>query len=132
MKRLLYLLLISVAVIACKKTEFEPRGPTDVRVKNISDQIFDEVIVKIEEEVDTLGTITSGNVSEYHRFETAYPFAEISARINGELFSTGEVDETYMNYMGQMKITYVVYIENWDNKKLVIDRTIPEEPLELK
>jgi len=132
MKKFLYFLLISVAVIACKKTEFEPRGPTDVRVKNISDQIFDEVIVKIEEEVDTLGTITSGNVSEYHRFETAYANAEISARINGELFSTGEVDETYMNYMGQMKITYVVYIENWDNKKLVIDRTIPEEPLELK
>ena len=132
MKNLLYLLLISVAVIACKKTEFEPKGPTDVRVKNISDQTFDEVIVKIEEEVDTLGTITSENVSEYHRFETAYPFAEISARINGELFSTGEVDNTYMNYIGQMKITYVVYIENWNNKKLVIDKTIPEEPLELE
>ena len=132
MKKFLYFLLISVAVIACKKTEFEPKGPTDVRVKNISDQTFDEVIVIIEEEVDTLGTITSENVSEYHRYETAYPFAEISARINGELFSTGEVDETYMNYMGQMKITYVVYISDMANRVLTIDETIPEEPLELK
>lgn len=132
MKKLLCFLLISVAVIACKKTEYEPKGPTDVRVKNISDQTFDEVIVKIEEEVDTLGTVTSGNVSEYHRFETAYPFAEISARINGELFSTGEVDNTYMHYMGQMKITYVVYISDMANRVLTIDETIPEESLDLK
>jgi len=132
MKKIFFLLLIAVAVIACKKTEIEPRGPTDVRVKNISDQIFEEVIVTIEEEVDTLGTITSGNVSEYHRFETAYAFAEISAMINGELFSTGEVDFTYLNYMGQMKITYVVYISDMANKEITIDETIPEEPLELK
>ncbi len=132
MKKLLYLLLISAAVIGCKKTEYEPKGPTDVRIRNISDQTFDEVIVKIEEEVDTLGTITSGNVSEYHRFETAYPFAEISARINGELFSTGEVDNTYMQYIGQMKITYVVYISDMNNRVLEIDETIPEEPLELE
>ena len=132
MKKFLYFLLILVAVIACKKTEFEPKGPTDVRVKNISDQTFDEVIVIIEEEVDTLGTITSENVSEYHRFETAYPFAEISARINGKLFSTGEVDETYMHYMGQMKITYVVYISDMANRVLTIGKTTLEEPLELK
>ncbi len=132
MKKLLSLFLISIAVIACKKTEFEPKGPTDVRVKNISDQTFDQVIVTIEEEVDTLGTITSENYSEYHRFETAYADAEISARINGELFSTGEVDFTYLNYMGQMKITYVVYISDPTNRVLTIYETIPEESLDLK
>jgi hypothetical protein len=130
MKKLIFLVIISIAVVGCKKTEFEPKGPTDVRVKNISDQTFNEVIVKIKEEVDTLGTITFGNASEYHRFETAYAFAEISARINGVLFSTGPVDNTYANYMGQMKITYEVYIENWNNKKLKIDRTVPEGPLD--
>jgi hypothetical protein len=132
MEKLLLLFILSVAVISCKKTEYEPKGPTDVRVKNISDVIFNEVIVKIDEEVDTVGTIAAGGVSEYHRFETAYPFAEISARIDGVLFSTGPVDNTYSQYMGQMKITYVVYIENWDTRKLRIDETIPDEPLILK
>lgn len=132
MKKILFLIMLAVTLIACKKTEFEPKGPTDIRVKNISDQTFDEVIVSIEDEVDTLGTITSGTYSEYHRYETAYAFAEISAKINGELFSTGEVDYTYLNYMGQMKITYVVYISDMANKVLTIDETIPEEPLELK
>ncbi len=132
MKKLFYLVLISVAVVSCKKTEFEPKGPTDVRVKNISDQTFNELIVKIEDEVDTLGTITAGNVSEYNRFETAYSFAEISTRINGVLFSTGSVDYTYLHYMGQMKITYVVFIKNWDSKLLEIDETKLEEALVLK
>lgn len=132
MKKLLYLILVSIAVIGCKKTEFEPKGPTDVRVKNISDVTFNEVIVKILEEVDTLGTIPPADSSEYHRFETAFPFAEISARVDGILFSTGPVDNTYSQYMGLMKITYVVYIENWDAKKLKIDDTITEEPLVLK
>jgi hypothetical protein len=132
MKKLFYLVLITVAVVSCKKTEFEPKGPTDVRVRNISDQTFNELIVKIDDEVDTLGKITAGNASEYHRFETAYPYAEISARINGVLFSTGPVDNTYSHYMGLMKITYVVYIKNWDSKKLEIDETVLDEALVLK
>ncbi len=132
MKKLFYLVLISVAVIACKKTEFEPKGPTDVRVRNISDQTFTEIIVKIDEEVDTLGTVIAGAVSEYHRFETAYPKAEISTRINGVLFSTGPVNNTYSQYMGLMKITYVVYIDNWDNELLKIGDVLTEEPLVLK
>lgn len=132
MKKLFYLVLIAVAVVSCKKTEFEPKGPTDVRVRNISDQTFNELIVKIDDEVDTLGNITAGNASEYHRFATAYPYAEISARINGVLFSTGPVDNTYSHYMGLMKITYVVYIDSWDKKKLVIDKTSLDEALVLK
>ena len=132
MKKLFFLFIISVAVISCKKTEFEPKGPTDVRVRNISDVTFSEVIVKIKEEVDTLGTILAGEVSEYQRFETAFSFAEISARINGVLFSTGPVDYTYLHYMGQMRITYVVYISSMTNKELKIDDVITEEPLVLK
>jgi hypothetical protein len=130
MKKLFFLIIISVAFTACKKTEFEPKGPTDVRVKNITDVTFNEVIVKIDEEVGTLGTVLPGEYSDYHRFETAYSFAEISARIDGVLFSTGPVDNTYSHYMGQMKITYVVYIKEWNNKKLEIEETIPEEPLD--
>lgn len=132
MKKLLCLVLIAVAMVSCKKTEFEPKGPTDVRVQNISDQTFNEVIVKIDDEVDTLGTITAGNASEYYRYKTAYPFAEISARINGVLFSTGPVDNTYSQYMGLMKITYVVFIKNWDSKLLEIDETKTDEALVLK
>jgi hypothetical protein len=132
MKKIFFLIIILVAFTACKKTEYEPKGPTDVRVKNISDVTFDEVIVKFDEEVDTLGTALAGGYTDYHRFEIAYQKAEISARINGVLFSTGPVDNTYSHYMGLVKITYVVYISNMSNKELKTDDVIYEEPLVLK
>jgi len=116
----------------CKEKEFEPEGPTDVRVENLSDLTFSEVIVKIKEEADTLGNISAGGKSDYFRFETAFSLAEISARINGELYSTGPVNYTGMHYMGLMKITYQVYISNVSTRELKISQVIPDEPLVLK
>lgn len=132
MKKLLFILLISVAATACKKTEFEPKGPTDVRVRNISDVTFSEVTVKIDEESYVLGNVPAGEVSAYMRYETAYPLVEVSANINDVLYTTGPVDNTYSQYMGQVRITYVVYISNLTNKELKIDDVVYEEPLVLK
>jgi len=132
MRKYLIIILFLFAATACKKIEFEPEGPTDVRVKNISDQNFTEVIVKIKEESITLGDITKGSISEYSRFETAFQKAEISAKINGVTFSTETVDYTYLHYMGQVRITYVVWISDFAGKKLEINDVIYEEPLVLK
>src|SRR5450759_943490 len=102
MKKIIVISFILLAVLACKKKHFSPEGPTDVRIRNISDQAFSEVVVSTSENAgDTiaLGNIPSGSVSEYSRFKKAYPKAEISAKINigGTLvkFSTGAVDYTY-------------------------------------
>ena len=132
MKRLLFFTLILISVTACKKTEFSPEGPTDVRVRNMSDQTFVEVIVNTSGGIDTLGNINSGAVSEYSRFEKAYPKAEISAKINGIIFSTGQVDYTYLQYIGQDRITYEVLISDMTKKELKINNVIIEEPITLK
>lgn len=139
MKKLLIISLLLLSVLACKKKGFSPEGPTDVRIRNISDLVFTEVIVSTSEkteDVDTLGNIDAGGVSAYSRFLKAYPKAEISAKINisGSLvkYSTGPVDYTYMQYIGQDKITYEVYISNLDKRELTISKVIPEEPLVLK
>ncbi len=139
MKKLLIISLLLLSVLACKKKGFSPEGPTDVRIRNISDLVFTEVIVSTSEkteDVDTLGNIDAGGVSAYSRFLKAYVMAEISAKINisGSLvkFSTGPVDYTYMQYLGQDKITYEVDISNLDKRELTISKVIPEEPLVLK
>jgi hypothetical protein len=136
MKKYLLIFLILVAAIACKKTKFEPEGPTDVRVRNLQgDYTFYEVVVNTSGGRDTvgnikkLGTINHGEVSEYKRFAIAFAKAEITAKINGEIFSTGPVNSTYMDYKGQMMITYEVYISNMTNKVLMINNVIPEGPL---
>jgi hypothetical protein len=139
MKKIIIISLLLLSVIACKKKGFSPEGPTDVRIRNVSDLLFQEVIVSTSDkpgDIDTLGNITNGSTSDYFRFTKAYPKAEISAKINigGTLvkFSTGTVSYTYMQYIGQDKITYEVNISNLNNRELTISNIIEDEPLKLK
>ena len=120
MKKILLISITILIVLACKKTKFSPEGPTDVRVKNLSTVAFTEVIVNTSGGIDTLGNISAGGVSEYKRFDKAFPKAEISAKISGQLFSTGAVNYNGLTYIGQAKITYEVWISDNINKKLEI------------
>lgn len=106
------LLLLVICCFSCKKTPFSPEGPTDIRIRNLTGSVLTEIVVRIKDEEITFGTIEINNVSEYHRFKTAFPKAYISARINRDTISTGPVDFTYMNYFGQVKMTYDVTVEN--------------------
>lgn len=132
MKKVIFISFIFIALISCKKTEFSPIGPTDVRVRNLSDVTFTEVTVNTSGGTNTMGTIAPGNVSEYFRFEKAFIKADISAKINGVTFSTELVDYTYLTYQGQVKMTYEVEISDLNNKVLKIKNIILEEALHLK
>lgn len=139
MKNLLLISILILSLLACKKTKFSPEGPTDVRVRNLSDVSFNEVIVRTSDnilDVDTIGNIGQGAVSEYSRFTKAHPKAEISARINVDgtmvKFSTGPVNYTYMHYIGLARITFEIYISNMNTRELTVSNLIPEEPLVLK
>jgi hypothetical protein len=131
MKKLILISIIILSVIACKKTKFSPEGPTDVRVINASDLPFLEVIVNTSGGIDTLGNISAtGGVSEYFRFDKAFPKAEITAKVNGQIFSTGAVNYNGMTYIGQAKISYKVYISDFNNKKLEINDCTLDAPLD--
>jgi hypothetical protein len=130
MKKIILISILVISVIACKKKEFSPAGPTDVRVKNVSDLPFVEVIVNTSGGINTLGNINAGGVSEYFRFDKAFPKAEITAKINGQLFSTGTVNYTAMTYIGQAKITYTVFIKSLTNKTLEISDVSLDAPLD--
>lgn len=139
MKKLLIISLLLLSVLACKKKEFSPEGPTDVRIRNLSDLTFEEVIVRTSEkteDIDTLGTITKSATSDYFRFTKAYPKAEVSAKINvgGSLvkFTTGPVNFTYLTYIGRDRMTFEVYISNVNNRELTISNVILDEALVLK
>jgi hypothetical protein len=130
MKKILLLtLLLPVLVLSCKKTEFTPEGPSDVRIRNLSNYIFTDVVVRIKDEAISFGTIDNVNVTEYHRFKTAFPKAFISAKINNDSLSTGPVDFTYMNYFGLQRLTYDIIVEN---DMLKINNVTLDSPLEIK
>jgi hypothetical protein len=139
MKRLIIISLLFLTVIACKKKELSPEGPTDIRIRNLSTLTFEDVIVSTSEkagDIDTIGNVANNSVSDYFRFSKAYPKAEISAKINigGSTvkFSTGVVSYTYLTYIGRDRVTYEVYISDMNNRVLSINNVILEEPLVLK
>jgi len=132
MNKLILIVLVILPVIACKKTEYSPIGPTDIRVRNLSDITLNEVIVNTS---DTLGDVGFGNIgpgsqSEYILFEKAYPKATISAKIGDITYTTGPVDYTYMTVLGQGKFTYTIYILTDNPPRLKINEVIPDAPLD--
>ncbi len=137
MKKYLYFIAFILVLFSCKKQEFSPEGPTDVRVRNKSvTLIMNNVKVDISDSIKIYGNLTPGSVSEYIRFHKAYPKAKISAEINvgGTMtnFSTGSVDYTYLQYIGQDRITYEVDISDMAKRELKIINLIIEEPLIIK
>jgi hypothetical protein len=129
MKKLLILFVIILSLGACKKTKFAPEGPTAVRIRNLSTLNFTELKVTIDDSTKVFGTVLALGESEYILFHKAFVKAEISAKVNGVLFSTGAVDETGLTYLGQDKITYEVFISDMTNKKLEISNCSLDAPL---
>ncbi len=129
MKRTLLLILIVLSVVACKKTRIEPEGPTDVRVYNNTDLTFDNVTVNTSGGEYIFGTVAPHQYSGYHRYEKAYSKADISLTIAGVEYSTPQQDYTYMHYMGQMKISYKIFIRSQVLRELDIE-VVTEEAIE--
>jgi len=130
MKKTLLSLFIVFAFIACKKTEYEPIGPTDVRIYNKTDTVFTDVLVNTSGGEFNYGTIEPKSYSEYHRFEKSYPKVDISLKINEVQFASENQDYTYYNYLGQVKCTYRIYINKTNG--LVEMELVYEAPLDGK
>jgi hypothetical protein len=134
MKNILLLSLALLLFTACKKTQFAPEGPTDIRIRNLTDMDFTEVVIKTseyDEDVATISAVNAGITSDYVRFKKAYPKTEITAKINiggtPVTFSTGEIDYTYMNYLSTMRVTFKVYISNLNTHTFATEMVAEEE-----
>jgi hypothetical protein len=127
-KPLILLTAILLIAVSCKKTDKEPLGPTDIRIRNITTLNMAELTVNTGGGEFNFGLIKADSVSAYHRFDKAYSKANINAIINGQKYKTDTAIYTWMHYMGQMKVTYEIYILNDAQKKLDI-HVIPESAL---
>ncbi|MCX6328527.1 MAG: hypothetical protein NTZ85_03285 [Bacteroidia bacterium] len=130
MKKVIYISVLAILFFACKKLEYSPEGPTDVRIENLSGQTWYEVIVNTSGGLDTFDIISPGDTSGYLRFDKAFNVADISTMINCEKYATDSVDYTGLTYIGQAKITYQVSILSVQNKKLKIINCSLDAPLD--
>jgi hypothetical protein len=130
MKKLLVIFSISILlIVSCKKTGMSPVGPTDIRVKNLSDVPMTNVTVNTFDSTFNYGALGPGDTTEYHRFDRAYPKAYITATINSQTFKTDTVYYTYQNYLSTVKATYQIYIKNEAQRKLEISNVVLDSEL---
>ena len=132
MRKILFLTFLLLSIVACKKVVFDPEGPTDIRIKNITSMVFTDLSVTMSDTTIIFGDIPSHDTSDYFRFPKAFPKAEITCMVDGETYTTGPAPDIYMQYLGLQKVTYIVYISNQTNKELSIFDVIYEEPLVLE
>lgn len=139
MKRISLLAACVLLLVSCKKTEFAPEGPTDVRIRNLSTLTFTNVIIstsEYEDDVATIASLAPNATTEYQRFKKAYPKCKISATaaVAGSqvVFSTGDVSYTYMQYLSTQRVTFEIFISDMNARKIEISKLIPDEELILE
>lgn len=133
MKKLLLLATILLLAVSCKKNEYAPLGPTDIRVRNLTTVNMTNVIVNTGGGEYNFGLIKADSVSVYHRFEKAYPKANISTIVNGLKYKTDTITSyAYMQYLSQIKATYEIYIKNDAQRKLDIHDVIMEDTIKVR
>jgi hypothetical protein len=130
MKKLFPVMLILLALFGCKKTEFSPVGPTDVQIRNLSDQTLNDLTVKIKSQSHNYGNIGPSQLSEYFRFDTAFVKAEITAKVNGVSFSTATFSYMGLIHIGRERIIYNVWLPYGLSQPVIeIDDVVLIEPL---
>jgi hypothetical protein len=130
MKKILLFTFVILIVFSCKKVKYEPEGPTDVRIRNLTTYNMANLVVSTGGGEYLFGNLGSLGLTTYHRFDKAYPRANISAYIGNQRYKTDTITSyAYMQYMGLMKITYSIWVEG---NKLVISNVVPDDTIKLK
>ena len=126
----IFLLVAALLLMGCSDDEYDrDKGPSDIRIENISTQVYDSILVNTSGGEQYYGTINPGIQSDYKRFDFAYPKANISLYINSVEYTYGPVDYTYAVWLGKGKFTYRIGIENEVTHTLNME-VVAEGPLD--
>ena len=130
------ILIVTVILLtACKKRSMTEEGPTDVRISNQTGQTIENVTVTTTDDqaystrIHNFGTVASGAVTEYFRFDIAYTEANITVKIGDVTWSTPPSQFDYLTYIGPDRITYRLTVADPLNHMLDIE-TVIEEPID--
>ncbi len=130
MKKVIPLLLLAVIIMTgCKKRGLSPEGPTDIRIYNATGKLIEDITVTTTVDDSYLrrshnfGSLADNTYSDYHRFDIAFVKADITFRSEGVTWSTAPTKFRYLTYMGQMRITYKLSIEDTARHLIKIEVT---------
>ena len=113
MKKITFLLIVLTAIVltSCKKTEYTPDGPTDIRIHNVSSLTYDSVVViNTSLEENEYGTVNPGAKTEYKRFKKAYPKEQVNMYIDSVSYKFPP-DDSIRVLLQQGKFTYQLDVD---------------------
>jgi len=124
------LMLGAFTFASCSDNEYDrDKGPSDIRIENISSEVYDSIQVNTSGGEHFYGSLSPGAQSDYKRFDFAYPEADITLYINSVKYTYGPVNYTYAVWLGKGKFTYQVDIESEVTHTLSIE-VIADAPLD--
>ena len=107
----LSLVLTAIVLTSCKKTEYTPDGPTDIRIHNVSSLTYDSILViNTLLESNEYGTVNPGAQTEYKRFEKAYPREQVNMYIDSVSYEFPP-DDSIRVLLQQGKFTYELDVD---------------------
>lgn len=107
----LSIVLTAIVLTSCKKNEYTPDGPTDIRIHNVSSLTYDSVVViNTLWEENEYGTVNPGAKTEYKRFEIAYPKEQVNMYIDSVSYNFPP-DDSIRVLLQQGKFTYELYVD---------------------
>ena len=113
-------LILLALVSSCTEESLEQNKNVLIRVENISDYDFDQVMVNTSGGEEGYGTVPSGAVSSYQAYEFAYSFATVELRILGTKFAFTPIDYTGETRLTNGSYTYQVDVDNFTDRSLTL------------
>jgi len=103
MKSFLALLTVMTIVFNCSD-DINKSSEINIRLSNISDFNFQNIIVNTSTGNVSFENIDSGQITDYKTFETAYRYAFVELEIDGETYTIQPID-----YVGETPLENANY-----------------------
>jgi len=92
MKNSLLLIFALLMIVGCSKDEPEANGKVWIRIQNVSEFDFTSVSVNTGGGENNYGDLDAHRFSVYKAFESAYRYAYVQVKIDGETFTIQPID----------------------------------------
>ena len=119
MKKNLILVISIVTLISCSKNEDNNPSELKIRLSNISQFDFENIVVNISTANTRFENINSQQKTNYKTFQTAYRYAFVELEIDGLKFTYQPIDYAGETPLENGNYTYQIDVNN-SNLSLIL------------
>ena len=125
MKQVILLLCVLMGLVAC--SDEKDYGPVNIRLSNVSDFDFENIVVNPYSEQENYGELASGEISGYREFNKAYSYAFVELTIDGETYTIQPIDYVGETPLAQGNYTYQLDVTDSQGQYSTLTITLIED-----